>query len=81
MTEKIKFHLDENVRNAIANGLTRRGINVTTTPEQSLIGVSDEVQLEFAKSQNRVIFYSRYRFSKNKSNQFRPLWNCLQLSG
>ena len=56
MTEKIKFHLDENVRNAIANGLTRRGINVTTTPKQSLIAVSDEVQLEFAKSQNRVIF-------------------------
>lgn len=56
MAEKIKFHLDENVRNAIAQGLRRRGIDVTTTPEQFLIGVSDKVQLEFAKSQNRVIF-------------------------
>lgn len=56
MTEKIKFHLDENVRNAVAQGLKRREIDVTTTPEQSLIGVSDEVQLEFARSQNRVIF-------------------------
>ena len=56
MTEKIKFHLDENVANAIAQGLKRRGIDVTTTPEKSLIGVLDEIQLEFAKSQNRVIF-------------------------
>jgi hypothetical protein len=36
MAEKIKFHLDENVRNAIAEGLRRRGIDLTTTPEQSL---------------------------------------------
>jgi predicted nuclease of predicted toxin-antitoxin system len=56
MTEKIKFHLDENVTNAIAEGLRRRGIDVTTTPEQSLIGISDEAQLQFALSQNRVIF-------------------------
>ncbi len=56
MVEKIKFHLDENVRNAVAQGLRRRGIDVTTTPEQSLISVSDETQLKFAISQNRVIF-------------------------
>ena len=56
MAERIKFHLDENVRNAIAEGLRRRGIDVSTTPEQSLIGVSDEAQLKFALSQNRVIF-------------------------
>lgn len=55
MAEKIKFHLDENVANAIAQGLKRREIDVTTS-ERSLIGVSDEVQLEFARSQNRVIF-------------------------
>ncbi|QSJ19449.1 DUF5615 family PIN-like protein [Nostoc sp. UHCC 0702] len=53
---KIKFHLDENITLAIANGLRRRGIDVTTTPEQGIIGQSDEQQLEFAISQNRVIF-------------------------
>lgn len=31
MTQKIRFHLDENVSNAIAEGLRRRGIDVTTT--------------------------------------------------
>jgi predicted nuclease of predicted toxin-antitoxin system len=56
MPKKIQFHLDENVSNAIADGLRRRGIDVTTTPEQGLISVSDEEQLEFALTHNRVIF-------------------------
>lgn len=56
MSNKIKFHLDENVSNAIANGLRMRGINVTTSPEQGLIGVSDQQQLAYALSQQRVIF-------------------------
>jgi predicted nuclease of predicted toxin-antitoxin system len=56
MVRTIKFHLDENVSNAIAVGLRKRGIDVTTTPEQSLISVPDEVQLEFSISQGRVIF-------------------------
>lgn len=56
MAEKIRFHLDENVSNAVSEGLRRRGIDVTTTPEESLISVSDLVQLEFALSQKRIIF-------------------------
>ncbi len=42
MKDRIKFHLDENISQAIANGLRRRGIDVTTTPEQNLIGKLDE---------------------------------------
>ena len=56
MTQKIRFHLDENVSNAIAEGLRRRGIDVTTTSERGLIAASDEEQLYFAMPQNRVIF-------------------------
>ncbi|MEM9276582.1 MAG: DUF5615 family PIN-like protein [Cyanobacteria bacterium P01_F01_bin.143] len=56
MPNKIKFHLDENVSNAIANGLRKRGINVTTSPEEGLIGASDEQQLAFALREKRVIF-------------------------
>jgi len=55
MTEKIRFHLDESVSNAIAAGLRRRGIDVTTTPEVGLLAASDEEQLSFALSQNRVL--------------------------
>ena len=70
MADKIKFHLDENVRNAIAQGLRRRGIDVTTTPEQSLIGIADEAQLEFAVSQGRVIFTQDTDFLRiNQSNR------------
>jgi predicted nuclease of predicted toxin-antitoxin system len=56
MSNKVKFHLDESVSNAIANGLRLRGIDVTTSPEQNLIGASDEQQLVYALSQQRVIF-------------------------
>ena len=53
---KIRFHLDENVSNTVADGLRRRGIDVSTTPEQGLVSASDEEQLAFAYSQQRVIF-------------------------
>jgi predicted nuclease of predicted toxin-antitoxin system len=56
MSEQIRFHLDENVSNAVAEGLRRRVIDVTTTPEQGLISVSDEEQIAFALAQQRVIF-------------------------
>lgn len=59
MLETIQFHLDENVSQAIAKGVRRRGIDVTTTPETGLIAASDETQLEFARSQGRVEWYSR----------------------
>lgn len=56
MSGQIKFHLDENVSNAVAEGLRRRGIDVTTTPEQNLMGASDLEQLAFAFERGRVIF-------------------------
>ena len=56
MPETIQFHLNENISLVVANSLRRRGINVTTTPEEGLIAVADEVQLAFARSQGRVMF-------------------------
>lgn len=56
MAEKIRFHLDENVITAVAEELCRRRVDVTTTPEKALIGVSDLAQLEFASAQKRAIF-------------------------
>ncbi len=56
MPNKIKFHLDENVSNAIANGLRMRGIDVTASAEAFLIGASDQQQLAYALSEKRVIF-------------------------
>jgi hypothetical protein len=56
MPRTIPFHLDENCSQAIAAGLRRRGIDVTTTPEVGLLGATDEDQLAFCLSQGRVIF-------------------------
>ncbi|NES25414.1 MAG: hypothetical protein F6K41_42575, partial [Symploca sp. SIO3E6] len=54
--KKIRFLLDENVNNAIVDGLRRRKIDVTTTAQTGLISSSDEEQLKFAHSQGRVMF-------------------------
>jgi len=56
MARTIRFHLDENCAHAIAEGLRRRGIKVTTTPEVDLISASDEEQRAYALSEGRVIF-------------------------
>ena len=64
MPQAIRFHLDENVNNAIADGLRRRKIDVTTTPEAGLISSSDEEQLRFAYSEGRAIFTQDSDFLK-----------------
>jgi uncharacterized protein with PIN domain len=51
----IRFYLDENVANDIAEGLRHRGIDVVTTPEAGNMGLTDEEHLAFALAQNRVI--------------------------
>jgi hypothetical protein len=43
--------LDESVSNAITKGLRMRGIDVTMSSEEGLIGASDEEQLAYALSQ------------------------------
>jgi predicted nuclease of predicted toxin-antitoxin system len=55
MADRIRFHFDEHVDPAIAVALRRAGIDVTTTIESNLRGENDEAQLEFARSQKRVI--------------------------
>ena len=51
----LRFHLDEHVHPAIASGLRRRGIEVTTTIEAGLRGENDERHIAFALAQSRVI--------------------------
>lgn len=55
MRQRIRFHLDEQIDPAIALGLRRHGIDVTTTVEAKLQGQTDLIQLEFAIKQQRVI--------------------------
>ena len=51
----LRFHLDEHIDSAIADGLRRRGIDVTTTAEAGLRGAGDEAHVAFALSEGRVV--------------------------
>lgn len=51
----IRFHLDESMPNAVAEGLRRRGHDVTTSVEVGLISAGDDEQLAFAAREDRVL--------------------------
>jgi hypothetical protein len=51
----LKFHLDEHIHPAVASGLRRRGIDVTTTIEAGLRGADDAQHMAFSLAQSRVI--------------------------
>lgn len=55
MASEIRFHLDECVGTAIAAGLRRHGIDVTTTPELGLQKAEDRSQLDVARKAGRVL--------------------------
>ena len=55
MTVPIRFHLDENVDSAVADGLRRRGVDVSTAFGANLLHASDEQQLDFAGREGRVL--------------------------
>jgi hypothetical protein len=56
MPRTIRFHLDENCAGAIATGLRRHGVDVTTTPEAGLPGATDAEHIAYALPLGRVIF-------------------------
>jgi predicted nuclease of predicted toxin-antitoxin system len=56
MPRTIRFHLDEHVAHAVANGLRRLRIDVTTTADASLLGAEDAHQLAYGLAHDRVIF-------------------------
>ncbi len=51
----IRFHLDENVDEAVARALRNRGIDVTTAGDANLLSAADEDHLAFALAERRVI--------------------------
>lgn len=51
----IRFHLDENVEDAVARALRSRGIDVTTAAEAGLVSASDDEHLAFALADRRVV--------------------------
>src|SRR5262245_6923514 len=56
MPKTTRFHLDEHVPHAVADGLRRLGIDVTTTTDAGLLGAADQAHLAFGMAEQRVIF-------------------------
>ncbi|HEX7184845.1 MAG TPA: DUF5615 family PIN-like protein [Thermoanaerobaculia bacterium] len=55
MAGEIRFHFDECVPFPAAEGLRRRGIDATTSPETGLLHAKDESQLAHATREGRVL--------------------------
>jgi hypothetical protein len=55
VSERLRFHLDEHVPQAVAAALRRHGIDVTTTPEAGLRQADDLTHLTFANLEGRVL--------------------------
>src|SRR5262245_3101749 len=56
MPQTIRFHLDEHCPHAIADGLRRHGIDVTTATDAGLLEATDGDHLAFCVAHARVIF-------------------------
>jgi predicted nuclease of predicted toxin-antitoxin system len=56
MPRTIRFHLDEHCPHAVADGLRRHGVDVTTTADARLLHAGDDEHLAFCRSEGRVIF-------------------------
>ena len=70
MNERIRFHLDENVDSVIAVALRRYGIDVTTTRDAGILSSQDEIQLEYALKENRVIMTHDADFLRMASQRY-----------
>jgi hypothetical protein len=56
MPQAIRFHLDEHVAHAIAGGLWRLGIDVTTSTDANLLGAADGDQIAYSLAPGRDVF-------------------------
>lgn len=56
MAQPVKFYTDEHVSRAVIRGLRQRGADVLTVPEAGLLGAADEVHVQRALIELRVIF-------------------------
>jgi predicted nuclease of predicted toxin-antitoxin system len=66
----LRFHLDESVNHAVAAGLQRRGIDVTTATDAGLLSAVDEDQFAYAIKEKRVLVTHDDDFLKlHKENQ------------
>jgi predicted nuclease of predicted toxin-antitoxin system len=54
--EQVAFYMDEHVPKAVTEGLRRRGVDVLTAQEASMLHALDEQHLQLAADLGRVVF-------------------------
>ena len=52
---RLRYHFDEHIPNAVAKGLRRNGIDVTTPMDAGLLEAADHVHLAYATRTGRVM--------------------------
>ena len=62
MDDPIRLYLDENVQTAIAEQLSRRGIDVVTVRDLGALGETDENHLQRATQMGRVLCSHDYDY-------------------
>jgi hypothetical protein len=68
VARSIRYHLDEHIDEAIADGLRHHGIDVTRTPEVGLRGAKDVEHIAFAVSEQRCIVTGDYHFLQHAAS-------------
>ena len=76
MTDRIRFHLDENVDPAVADGLRRRGVDATTSQTWGLLRAPDDQQLAFSLTNRRILVTHDEDFLARQA-RCRARWNRL----
>lgn len=64
MPEAPRFHLDENMPLAVAEGLHQRDRECSTTQTEGLMGASDPDQFAFTKRERRILITSDRDFAR-----------------
>jgi hypothetical protein len=55
VSDRIRYHFDEHLPNAVAKGLRRHGIDVTMPIDVGLLKARDEMHLAYARRTGRVM--------------------------
>jgi hypothetical protein len=55
MAQPVKFYTDEHIPRAVVRALRLHGVDVLTVPEAGTLGASDDVHLERARIEGRVV--------------------------
>jgi len=67
---RITFYMDEHVPATVSQGLRRRGVDVLTAQEASMVAVPDEQHLTLAVREGRIVFTQDADFLRRHTDNY-----------